>query len=288
MLKKTKKLIIFSSLLLTILGFTSCSFENKGEEELLKEKVVQELEYLDTKIISMLNGLNNINFENYAVTSKEVKIDESNKEESETADSTENPSSRTESIGNTINASRMEPDTILTKDTNNIDWMTLKNEIELLNSSWDVIILDLYSLKLSNEEILRFSTVLDKCIINIRDEKKVESLTSLAELYGFIPQYLSKIPEENSRKNVKQAKAYILNSYALTEQNAWIEIAKNVQEADNMYKTIMSDIEYIVDKEYRINQTYILLKELEQSVTSKDQKLFYIKYKNVMESLNNL
>ena len=54
------------------------------------------------------------------------------------------------------------------------------------------------------------------------------------------------------------------------------------------FMTIMADVEYAKVREYKINQTYVLLKELKQSVNTKDHQLFYMKYKNVMESMNTL
>ena len=50
----------------------------------------------------------------------------------------------------------------------------------------------------------------------------------------------------------------------------------------------MNDIEYLKNKEYKVNKTYILIKELQNSISYKDKKLFYLKYRNLIESLNNL
>ena len=47
-------------------------------------------------------------------------------------------------------------------------------------------------------------------------------------------------------------------------------------------------MEYMKDKEYKVNKTYVLIKELQNSLGYKDKKMFYIKYKNLMESINTL
>lgn len=293
MIKKTKKTVIFLILILSIFILVGCSDGKKNEEQILKEKVIQELEYLDAKIINMLNRLNNINFENYTVISEKISIGENQdvsakNAEEEDSESAASSDDKTEGSNDIINVTKMEPDTILATDSSNIDWTTLKNEIELLNSSWSVIILDLYSLKLNSDEILLFSATLDKCILSIKDENSRDSLSNLSELYGFIPIYLAGLNEEQSRMNIKQTKAYIIKSYALVEQDNWVEIMKNIQEADSVFKRVITDVEYVKTREYKINQAYVLLKELQQSINSKDSKLFYIKYKNVMESLNVL
>jgi len=288
---RVRKLLVLLSIVVIIFILSGCSNGNQKKENLLKEKVVQELEYVDVQIISMLNKLNNINFENYTVGRKEVTLEknqEADTKSEEEASSVESSSGKTENKEDTIYMTSMEPDTILITDSNDIDWITLKKDIEILNSSWSVIILDLYSLGLNNNDILAFSTVLDNCIISISNENKKDSLTNLSELYSFIPMYLSGIPDKVSKKNVVQTKAYIISSYAFVEQDKWDEIGTAISEADSQFKTVMSDVKYAREKEYRVNQAYVLLKELQQSINTKDHKLFYMKYKNVMESMNVL
>ena len=53
---------------------TGCS-KNDDKED-LKDKVNEELNYLDTHIISMANNLNNISLENYKITSESVEVEE--------------------------------------------------------------------------------------------------------------------------------------------------------------------------------------------------------------------
>ena len=40
--------------------------------------------------------------------------------------------------------------------------------------------------------------------------------------------------------------------------------------------------------EYKVNKTYILVKELQNSLDLQDKEVFYIKYKNLLESINTL
>ena len=50
----------------------------------------------------------------------------------------------------------------------------------------------------------------------------------------------------------------------------------------------MSDLDYTKDKTYKTNKVYVLLNELANSLVEKDSDLFYIKYKNFMEAINEL
>ena len=40
--------------------------------------------------------------------------------------------------------------------------------------------------------------------------------------------------------------------------------------------------------EYKVNKTYILVKELQNSLNLQDKEVFYMKYKNLLESINTL
>ena len=59
-----------------MISLSGCSNKEITEQE-NKEKVIQELDYLDSQIIGILNKLNNITLENYTVTSEEVSLEQS-------------------------------------------------------------------------------------------------------------------------------------------------------------------------------------------------------------------
>ena len=67
-MKKGK--IIIAILFLCVITLTGCS----NSEEDINEKISQELDYLDTQIVSILNKLNNITLQNYNISSEEVSL----------------------------------------------------------------------------------------------------------------------------------------------------------------------------------------------------------------------
>lgn len=69
MKKNLKSFFIIMILLLILSG---CSM-NKNNIT-LNEKVKEELLYLDTEIISLINSLNNITIENYKIDTKEITL----------------------------------------------------------------------------------------------------------------------------------------------------------------------------------------------------------------------
>ena len=66
---KLNKKVIFLILLIPIFLLVGCDLKTE-EEESMEEKVNQEMEYVDTKLLTMLNSLNNINVKNYSVVTQ--------------------------------------------------------------------------------------------------------------------------------------------------------------------------------------------------------------------------
>ena len=301
------KTVFFIAFIFTIflLFFTGCTNKNISNED-TKTKVIEELEYLDSQIVSIANKLNNISMQNYAISSEEVSLGEENSNGTSSTQSGNEPSGGSgtsggqqkesssqsgageESKKTNITTTQMQPNTVLDSDENEIDWKSIKTQIETINEAWTVVLLDLSSLNIDNNDILNFSTTLDNCIISIKDENKIDSLTNIAKLYSYIPIIENDISAENSTQNIKQVKSHIINAYSVVEQGDWITVENNILEAEKTFKNITTDIEYIKDKEYKTNRTYVLIKELQNSLSYKDRKLFYVKYKNLMESVNTL
>ena len=59
-------------------------------------------------------------------------------------------------------------------------------------------------------------------------------------------------------------------------------------ECEKTFKNVVNDIEFAKKNEYKINKTYVLIKELQNSLDLQDKEVFYMKYKNLLESINTL
>lgn len=305
-----KNKIIFPILVILsiiVIALSGCNNDTKNED--MKSKIARELDYLDTQIISILNDLNNISLQNYTVTTEEITLGEdgssggsssggsssqsgSSSEGSAEASEQKQSSSQSQSASDTKESKttimKMQPENVLSSDENDIDWNSIKNNIQIINESWEIVILDLSNMNVDNNDILDFSATLDDCILSIKDEKKTDTLTNIAKLYSFIPKFERGISAENSTQNIKQVKSYIINAYSLLDKDDWTVIGNNISECEKTFKNITNDMEYMKDKEYKVNRTYVSIKELQNSLTYKDKKLFYVKYKNAMESINTL
>lgn len=302
MIKNKGSFLMFILCIIFILGLTGCGDNNKTANEDMKLKLIQEIDYLDTKIVSILNSLNNISLQEYTITSEEISLEkksdtsnsggQSNSEKSSSQNGqsgNQQSNSQTQSEnGNNINITQMKSQNILEIDENNIEWQIIKNEIETINEAWTVIILDLSSLNVDTNNILNFSSILDESILSIKNEDKQTSLRNLAKLYSIIPNLEKGVGAETSIQNIKQVKSNIINAYTVIEQEEWTEVENNITKAEENLKNVINDMKYIQNKEYKVNKTYVLLKELQNSLSYRDKKLFYVKYKNLMESINSL
>lgn len=297
--KKIKNVFAILIIICT-LTMTGCTKEDDDKKE-LKRKVGEELNYLDTHIISLINDLNNISLENYKVSSERVEMQEESQklstgsvggeEKTTTQKEGQQSSGQSESGKNSesdINTTKMEPNAILGTNKEDIDWERIKYEIESLNEAWTVILLDLYSLNVNNDDVVAFSTAIDSTIISIKNENKQDSLINLAKLYSYIPIYEKGISAENNIQNVKQTKSFLINAYSFVEQGNWNEIQTNISECEKTFKNVVNDIEFARKNEYKVNKTYVLIKELQNSLDLQDKEVFYIKYKSLLESVNTL
>ena len=298
--KKVKSIFALFTII-CIVTMTGCA--KKDEKKDLKEKVSEELDYLDTHIISIANSLNNISLENYTITSQRVEVEEKSKksssgnsggnQETGTGQSGQGSSEKSQDNqnsqkNNNINTTKMETNSVLDAIKSDIDWNSIKYDIENLNQSWSVILLDLYSLNVSNDDIIAFSKELDNCIISIKNENKIDSLNNIVKLYSYIPIYERAISAENSIQNIKQTKSFLVNAYLFVEQGNWNDVQTNISECEKSLKNVVNDIEFAKKNEYKVNKTYVLVKELQNSLNLQDKEVFYMKYKNLLESINTL
>lgn len=317
-MKKYKKMLIIIFFACTLFSLTGCAENSDGD---LQAKVVSELDYVNVKTVDLLNKLNNISFENYTIISQQVKLSDEEQQQSQSSGSnqssgqsgqqgeqTENSGSSESSSGggtggssdtkgseekqekegesqDKVNTTSMVTNAELDKDRNDINWNDIKKEIELLNESWSIIVLDLYALDVKNDEILSFSDKLNAAMIAVKEENRGQSLTALADLYSSIPSFLEDIGADKNIQRIKQTQSYVINAYVLAEDMENEVINEHLSNAINTYSEIMSDIDYIKDKSEKTNKIYVLLNEMANSVDEKDTDVFYIKYKNFMKEI---
>lgn len=318
--------------IMIIVTFLIFTLSGCGEQDKTKEKVGQEIKFMENKLISIINGLNDIKLTNYVLAEKSFKDENgesgtSDKESksgmqksgSESAQSSEqggqgeSGSSGQEggsessgggssggSTGGSSNSNQgastnssdiqyeMKESGILDNDQN-VDWESTKNEIENLYSIWTSMIVDLHTVNVNNEDILNFSSQLDDLIVNLKKEDKVNTAAMLANLYSYLPRYVEHYTQDSTKINLSYAKSYIISSYAYIQQDNWNEAKIKVTKAQEYFSNIINNAnEKNMENQNKFSKVYVLLGEFNNSIDKKDKQLYYIKYKKLMENIEDI
>ena len=319
---KKEKIIKYVAVLIVVIIIAISIFiiikfkNNNKKDDNLNEKTQEELKYISTKIIELMNGLNNITFSNYILIEEENtdnkennsnennenegnksnennenegnKSDENNENEGNKSDTFSDKSNNTQSSSESNIKYELKGSNILSNNTGTINWDNEKGAIESINVKWTSLIVDLHQLNVNNDDILNFSNILNQTIVNIKQENKVNTMLNLANLYGYIPNYLKQFSNDEEKIIIEYIKSNILNSYALVEQERWDEVKEHVFNSVENITNIMNSINTEQFSQYQINRIYVMLNELYSSIDLKDKQLYYIKYRNVMEELMNI
>lgn len=289
-------LIVLVVLALTV--YTSATQNNEQDEA---EKVSSEIRYLDTKLVDLFNNMNNIQTRNYQIYT--TKIEESRSAEnsgggssggesgssdsSSDSSSTQDSSSNQTQTENTGKNYEMQASGILTTNRE-IDWTSCKNESELIYTSISTITLDLYRLNVSQEDILNFNKDLDSLTVSLEEENKQLALDNLVKVYEYIPKFAQTIVNDTLYKTVLETKLNVFRGYAKLDSGDWTGISTNIVDAINAYATLLTNTEIDANKQTSINKGYVMLNELKNAVDTQNTSVFLIKYKNLLEEINNL
>lgn len=320
---KIRKICILFLVSILVFSLSGCS-KIDNSPETLGEKVNAEIEYLDTEIITMMSDLNNINFSNYLVEAREVEQlakasektsgssqgssqgggqsggssgssgqggegQQGSGSQSETSTGAGNGSGQGESGGENaekIKVTEMVAQSSLDTNYDEVDWEEIKTSIETFYTSWNTIILDLYKLNVNSEDITGFSGNLDQLVINVKNQDKPAAMQTATTLYSYIPKYLDSFSQDSALKDLTNAKMHIMNAYTSATLDAWDVVAGELLLAEQAYTSVMKNTEYMKQKEYNVNKTYITLKELQNAVQYQDKTVFFLKYKNLMQEID--
>ncbi len=297
-----------------------------GQSE--KEKVFSEIQFLESKLVNLFNTMNNVESRNYKITttelSKETTEKSADSDSSSQGDgssqkgssgsggqtsqgqssSAEGGNSQSGGQGNTSGSNetggapssekqndnkkfQLEANNILTNEKN-VNWGSMKSEIENLYTSLPNITLDLYQLNVNQEDVLAFNTEYDNLTKIIQNEKKEETLQQLTKMYDYLPKFLRGSNQEELYTVLVETKANILKGYAKLDTQDWQGISDNVQSAINSYSKLLTNTSINEQKQYTISKVYVMLNELKNCVGTKDPSVFLIKYKNLTEEMSNL
>lgn len=173
-------------------------------------------------------------------------------------------------------------------NSDEINWNSLKSEIENLYLSLPTITMELYQLNVNQEDVLGFNTEYDKLTAMVKDEKKEETLVQLTKLYDYFPKFLRGTGQDELYITLVETKNNVLKAYSKLDSQNWQEISNDVKNGIDSYSRLLTSTEVDNSKQYNVSKTYIMLNELQKAVTIQDSSVFLIKYKNLIEEINNI
>lgn len=302
---KNKYFIFFiiSVIIISILGITIAVFSQTKKDD-LHDKINSELDYLEGKMIGMLNSLNNITFSNNVSleqsTVKGKSLSESGNEEQGNSGSEQQSDKQSDGSGNQDTSQEesssqqgekgsdytrynVENRNILVNDDATIDWNYLKTTTEVLYSTWPTIIVDLKTANVKNEDILKFSQELDNLVVTVQKQDKKDTIFTLTRLYALLSEYTNQTTDDQKQINISYTKLHIINAYANLEDENWEEIGNQIILANEYFNRIINSVDEN-SSHINISKTYIAINEMNNVINLKDRKLFYLKYINLMES----
>ena len=193
--------IICVILAIALICIRVSSVNAQSSDKDLREKISEEISYLDSSISQLMNKMNNIDIIKYKVYTKQIDVpkeDESsssgNSQESSgssSENSSEGSSSQSggensssgqtsggqsqgqassEGQGNTTNVSELVPSVTLEGNNEEIDWNQISFLVEKIYSIWPSVNLDLQKQGISSELISSFSLSMDGVIQSIKNK----------------------------------------------------------------------------------------------------------------------
>lgn len=308
MRKYKKFLFLFFIIVIVVLAIFLYSTISKGNNENEKEKTLAEVEYLEKKIVTLLNELNNIESRNYNLSVSEIAKEDSSQSEQGSLEQSSKSSSEEESQGGgtkeqgqdstsdsaTSNNEEEKNEEYTLKEigiltnTSDINWENIKTEVENLYLPLPTITLDLYGAQVAREDVLGFNQEIDNLTKEVKEENKETTLATLSRLYEYIPKFADKVTNNTTYKVVIETKNNLFKAYSKIEQKNWQEISNDVKGAIDTFSSGLVNTSTNSNKQYVINKIYIMLNELQNAVNMQDESVFLIKYKNILEEANNL
>lgn len=303
--KYSKAIIIILTLVCISLTFALLIIKNhklkkNSNINLLNDKILSEIEYIDSNIIEAMNKLNNISMERYKVYTKKINISEdedkssnNNEEKGKTSNSNkkDDESNKDSDVkkDEQIQVSQLVPTNFFEEINNSsIEWKNIATIYENLYTTWPTLRMDLQKDGILDENLERYSLCLNGIAQSINAENKNICLINFYNLYSQLPAYISKITNNAYTINLYNTKLNVLNAYTLANNEKWEEMNVSILSCKSTFSNIINSInntENIIENYERVN---LMLDDLQKSINLNDKKIFYMNYKNVMQELENL
>ncbi len=316
-MKKYRK-IAYISIVLVFLIMVFCMYTVVAKNETddtVKEKTLAGVKHLENELVNLFNEINNIKYENYTIYASKANEEEDKQGSSETSISEQSSSGKNSkggqssesgqessgggqsSEGKQDNSSQGEETSkeyklqekgVLTRDEE-VNWVQIKNDVEKIYVELNSVEIDLQKILVSQEEISNFNSEFDNLTIAVKEEDRERALEQLSKLYDFLPSFVEKCDAGEKELIIVKTKNYILKAYSILEKEDWDSISSFTKEAYQEFSRLFIGLENNKNvNEYNVKKIHLMLNEFQNSINMKNKEVFLIKYKNLLEELENV
>lgn len=166
------------------------------------------------------------------------------------------------------------------------DWKEVNNDAQRIGKVLDTVMLDFGEAKVSNEELNKFRNEINNLLISTSSEDEHALFSSASNLYSLLPEYYGKFLGDNNKKDNMTLKSLVLKSYVNARFLEWDQAKINAQSAENKYKEMADNLEYMKEHSYNLNKAYILVEEFKNAVDTQETELSKVKYINFIEKMD--
>lgn len=284
---------IFVTIMIIILLISSFVIYAKSndKEPTLEDKVVEEIRYLNSYIVSLLGHFNGLtvgdqvfqtsqpktqlgkqpetnpkstgNQENTSQTgtAKEENGQQSNATNNSSEENTQtgeasSPTGQTgqeDNVNQTGKSGNMTQNGIFASNGNKPNWEIIQIHIEQLYQTWNAISLDLHALKVEGSSILAFSDGLNATTQKVKKKDKTKAMEELNKIYQLLPIYMEKCKPDSEQTKLLNLEVQVVNAYVLVTNEKWEKASAELAQTEKQFASILNSVSTTTEK--RQNQT---------------------------------
>ena len=206
--------------------------------------------------------------------SKDDSSSDKNKEEESGSSKSTNESSENDNEQIDV----MKSEYIINNEITDDEWKLMNKETLNLKTSWTAVQNDLsLDNRISYQLLMNVSNNIENLYIYSNNKDRLEFIREVLEMYSNIIEIADKIDIDANKLNLMKIKYEIYQAYYSVLNNDW-DMAKN---------KVNKSKEYLKELKNMKESDKVLIETMDDSVSSKNQEKFLVKYNFIMKNLKD-
>lgn len=286
MKKSTGYILVTVIIIILMISSLVIYAKSNNKEPTLEDKVVEEIKYLDSYIVSLLGHFNGLTIGDQVFQTSQPKTQlgkqpetnpknagsqennsekgTANEENSQQSNLTNNgskentqtgeassPTGQTgqeDNVNQTGKNGNMTQNGIFASNGNNPNWEIIQIHIEQLYQTWNAISLDLHALKVDGSSILAFSDGLNATTQNVKKKDKTKAMEELNKIYQLLPSYMEKCKPNSEQTKLLSLEAQVVNAYVLVTSEKWEKASTELAQTEKQFANILNSVSTTTEK----------------------------------------